>query len=52
MPIANFRKDVTRLESDGLLGKVSKGLFLIGDSELPKQIHGQYMFLGLMAKPK
>ena len=34
VPVANFRKYVTRLESDGLLRKVSKGLFLIGDSEL------------------
>lgn len=34
VPVANFRKYVTRFEKEGLLRKVSKGLFMIGESEL------------------
>lgn len=34
VPVANFRKYVTRFEKEGLLRKISKGLFMIGDSEL------------------
>lgn len=34
IPVANFRKYVTRLEQEGLLRKISKGLYMIGESSL------------------
>ena len=37
IPLANLRKYVTRLVEDGMLHQISKGIFIIGDTELSNE---------------
>ena len=37
IPLANLRKYVTRLVDDGVLHQISKGIFIIGDTELSNE---------------
>lgn len=37
IPLANLRKYITRLVDDGVLHQISKGIFIIGDTELSNE---------------